>query len=182
MSVHTFSLSALDEVHSLMRQIYAGLLKTPGVSACGWEARSLHGLFVKEHPAGYAILVEECGRLRIDIASDYPLLGSRKLVVRVDGTQDDILGRFLPREAYEENTDEHVVCLGPYRAVVSGTNPHTMWRRMVFNFDVSADPLRLLGPLGILIGILVGGELPLDFTKSMYHAHPDVARVCWHTM
>jgi hypothetical protein len=182
MSVHAPPLSALDEVHSLIRQIHAGVLDAPGVSACGWETRSLHGLFVKEHPAGYAILVEECGRLRIDIGSDYPLSGSRRLVVRVGGTQDDVLGRFLPREAYVENTDEHVVCLGPYKAVVSGTNPHTMWRLMVFNFDVSSDPLRLLEPVRVLLGILMGGELPLDFIPTMCYAHPNVAGVSWHTL
>jgi hypothetical protein len=165
-----FPVSVADEVCALLRGVRDELSRTPGAPACEIDL------------CGYLLCVEEPGRLRIHATVYDPLFGSRKLVVRCEGPEDPVIDRLLPVEARWENTGEHVVCLGPYRGEVSAVDISDQWRQLVFEFDVSVDPLLLLGPVATLLGILMGAELPPGYAPLMYYGHPAVDSVLWLTL
>jgi hypothetical protein len=138
------------------------------------------GLPVKCDPSGFVLRIRD-DRLRIDVGVDRPRFGTGHFVVRVTGDQDHVLGRLLPPDARLMNADEHTVCLGPYRGVVSGVELCTMRRLLAFAFDFSPDPARLLDPVMVLLAILVGGPVPSDYAVAMYYSLPAPEDVRWRT-
>ena len=174
--------SAADEVCALLRGVRDELSRAPGVAVRDWDAPSACGLHVKIDPPGYILRVEDASRLLIDLVVYDPLFGTRELIVLCEGPEDAVIDRLLPAEARWENTGEHEVCLGPYRGRVSSVDIVDQWRRLVFKFDVSADPLLLLGPVVALLGVLMGAELPPDYAPVMYYGHPAVDSVLWLTL
>ena len=170
-----------DPVCLLVQATCDHLLREGGFLGCDWDACPSPGLYVKVDPDGRVLRVEEPGRMRVDLMV-YASHGIKELVVECRGAHDTVMERLLPMEAYFENLGEHVICLGPYRGVVSPMDFGDEWRRLVFRFDVSADPLRLRAPLLLLLGILTRREMPPGHTPAMYYSHPAPAEVRWVTL